>query len=94
MQRPNLAAESQLIDDGTGDLTIYRVNSNGDIAEIPKRKNVALFSADCYLIHYIVTVRKFLQTIAFYSFISLAHCNIVHNLPKSLHRIINACKLT
>lgn len=59
MHRTHLAAESQLIDDGTGDLTIYRVNSNGDIVEIPKRKNVALFSGDCYLIHYIVTVRKF-----------------------------------
>lgn len=57
IQIPQLAAESQLIDDGTGDLTIYRVTSNGAIVEIPKKKNVALFSGDCYLLHYIVTVK-------------------------------------
>lgn len=57
IQRPYLAAESQLIDDGHGELTIYRVSgSNGDIVEIPKRKNIALFSGDCYLIHYVVAV--------------------------------------
>lgn len=56
VQRPHLAAESQLLDDGTGDLIIYRVSSNGDLVEIPKRKNVALFSGDCYLLHYIVPV--------------------------------------
>lgn len=56
VQRPHLAAESQLLDDGSGDLTIYRVSSNGDIIEIPKRKNVALFSGDCYLLHYILPV--------------------------------------
>lgn len=56
-QRPKLAATSQLIDDGTGDLTIYKVNSN-NLLEIPRRKLVALFSGDCFLIHYIVTVFK------------------------------------
>lgn len=56
IQRPYVAAESQLIDNGHGELNIYRVSSNGDIVEVPKRKNVALFSGDCYLIHYIVSV--------------------------------------
>lgn len=58
MQRPQLAAEYQLIDDGTGDMSIYRVTSNCDIVEISKRKNISLFSSDCYIIHYIVTVRN------------------------------------
>lgn len=58
IQRPYLAAESQLIDDGQGDLAIYRVGSNGEIIEIPKRNNVALFSGDCYLMHYIVQVKQ------------------------------------
>lgn len=56
IQRPHLAAESQLIDDGHGEMVIYRVGPKGDIIEVPKRNNVALFSGDCYLIHYIVTV--------------------------------------
>ncbi|XP_031623879.1 villin-like protein quail isoform X1 [Contarinia nasturtii] len=55
IQRPHLAAESQLIDDGHGEMVIYRVGAKGDIIEIPKRNNIALFSGDCYLIHYIVT---------------------------------------
>lgn len=54
-QRPKLAAASQLIDDGTGELTIYRIN-NKSLLEIPKRKLMGLFSGDCFLIHYIVTV--------------------------------------
>lgn len=56
IQRPHLAAESQLIDDGHGELIIYRVGPKGDIIEIPKRNNVSLFSGDCYLIHYVLTV--------------------------------------
>lgn len=56
IQRPHLAAESQLIDDGHGEMVIYRVGAKGDIIEVPKRNNIALFSGDCYLIHYIVTV--------------------------------------
>lgn len=59
IQRPHLAAESQLIDDGHGEMVIYRVGAKGDIVEIPKRNNIALFSGDCYLIHYIVTVSQF-----------------------------------
>lgn len=56
IQRPHVAAESQLMDDGSGEMIIYRVGPKGDIIEIPKRNNIALFSGDCYLIHYIVTV--------------------------------------
>lgn len=58
IQRPDLASESQLIDDGHGEITIYRITEgNGEIVEVPKRKNIALFSGDCYLIHYVVVVR-------------------------------------
>lgn len=58
IQRPHLAAESQLIDDGHGEMVVYRVGPKGDIIEIPKRNNISLFSGDCYLIHYIVTVSR------------------------------------
>lgn len=56
IQRPHLAAESQLIDDGHGEMIIYRVSAKGEIVEVPKRNNIALFSGDCYLIHYVLTV--------------------------------------
>lgn len=53
--RPKLAATSQLHDDGTGEITIYKVNGK-QLLPIHRRKLVALFSGDCFLIHYIVTV--------------------------------------
>ncbi|XP_057656314.1 villin-like protein quail [Diorhabda carinulata] len=60
--RPNMAAETQLIDDGTGSLTIWRVNRN-EIIEIPKEKHGNFFSGDCYVVLYtyrINTERKHL----------------------------------
>lgn len=56
IQKPHLATESQLIDYGNGEMVIYRVGTKGEIIEIPKMTNIALFSGDCYLVHYIVTV--------------------------------------
>lgn len=69
MQRPQLAAEYQLIDDGTGDMSIYRVTNNCDIVEITKRKNISLFSSDCYIIHYILTVRQIQMFNEFFIFL-------------------------
>lgn len=65
IQRPHLAAESQLIDDGHGEMVIYRVGAKGDIVEVPKRSNIALFSGDCYLIHYVLTVKENFYSIFF-----------------------------
>lgn len=56
MQKPHLATESQLIDYGNGETIIYRVGGKGDIIEVPKMTNIALFSGDCYLVHYVITV--------------------------------------
>lgn len=79
IQRPHLAAESQLIDDGHGEMVIYRVGAKGDIIEIPKRNNIALFSGDCYLIHYIVTVSYSLYTLSilFNCFVSYFVVNFI-----------------
>ncbi|XP_019873520.1 advillin isoform X2 [Aethina tumida] len=49
--RPFLAAETQLIDDGSGSITIWRVRQN-NIVEIPKERHGFFFSGDCYIILY------------------------------------------
>lgn len=51
IQRPQLAAQMQLIDDGSGDLKVYRIDSE-DITDIPKRFGQVFYSANCYIIHY------------------------------------------
>lgn len=50
-ERPSLAAETQLIDDGTGSLTIWRIKQS-HIVEIPKERHGYFFSGDCYIILY------------------------------------------
>ncbi|CAH0556416.1 unnamed protein product [Brassicogethes aeneus] len=49
--RPLLAAEVQLIDDGSGSTTIWRVKQN-NIVELPKERHGFFFSGDCYIILY------------------------------------------
>lgn len=51
IQRPQLAAQMQLIDDGSGELKVYRIDSD-DIVDIPKRFGQVLYSDNCYIIHY------------------------------------------
>lgn len=58
LQRPKLAASTQLIDDGSGHLKIYKESTaaSNKLIEVPHRKLKALFSGDCYLVHYMLTV--------------------------------------
>ena len=49
IQRPKLAAQTQLIDDGSGELKVYRIDFE-DITEIPKRFGTVLYSGNCYII--------------------------------------------
>lgn len=51
IQRPKLAAQTQLIDDGTGDMKVYIIEYE-DIKELKKRTGTALYSGNCYIIHY------------------------------------------
>lgn len=53
-QRPKMAAENQLIDDGTGEKHVYQVI--GDLlSETSLRKSAAIFKSDsCYLVQYSV----------------------------------------
>lgn len=58
MQRPKVAAQTQLIDDGSGESKIYRINNNKMI-ELPKATAGSFYSGDCFIILYEVTVSFF-----------------------------------
>lgn len=49
--RPSLAAETQLIDDGSGGMTVWRIK-NTRIVEVPKERHGCFFSGDCYIALY------------------------------------------
>ncbi|XP_030768126.1 advillin-like isoform X3 [Sitophilus oryzae] len=49
--RLSLAAETQLIDDGTGRMTLWRIK-HSKIVEIPKERHGYFFSGDCYIALY------------------------------------------
>ncbi|KAH0999377.1 hypothetical protein HUJ05_005174 [Dendroctonus ponderosae] len=49
--RPSLAAETQLIDDGSGGMTLWRIK-NTRIVEVPKERHGCFFSGDCYITLY------------------------------------------
>lgn len=50
IQRSQLAAQMQLIDDGCNDLKVYKIDSE-DIADISKRYGQFFFSDSCYIVH-------------------------------------------
>lgn len=50
IQRPQLAAQMQLIDDGSGELKVYQIDSE-DITDIPKRFGQIFYSENCYIVH-------------------------------------------
>lgn len=49
--RPALAAKSQLIDDGSGTIKIWRIK-RFDAVEVPKERHGIFFTSDCYVILY------------------------------------------
>ncbi|KAK4879724.1 hypothetical protein RN001_007870 [Aquatica leii] len=55
-ERPSLAAECQLIDDGSGDIKIFKI-SKTNLIEIPKIQYGTFFSEECYLILYSYEVK-------------------------------------
>lgn len=50
-ERPSLSAETQLVDDGTGTLKVWRIKHD-EIVEIPKERHTFFFSDDCYIVLY------------------------------------------
>lgn len=52
-----LAAETQLVDDGSGSLQIWRIKK-ADATEIPKEQYGTFYSAECYVILYSYEVNQ------------------------------------
>lgn len=57
-ERASLAAETQLIDDGAGDVMIYKVGKS-NLVKVPQRSARCLFSTETYVIHYTMMVSTF-----------------------------------
>ena len=49
--KPMLAAESRLVDDGTGQRTVWRIE-NFELAKVPESLEGIFFAGDCYVIKY------------------------------------------
>ncbi|XP_063903462.1 advillin isoform X2 [Zophobas morio] len=50
-ERPSLAAETQLVDDGSGSVTLWRIKQH-NIVEVPKDRHGFFFNGDCYIVLY------------------------------------------
>lgn len=48
---PSLAAETQLVDDGSGETVIWRVHQS-QLIQVPNSLHGVFYGGDCYLIHY------------------------------------------
>lgn len=49
--KPKFAAESQLVDDGTGERTVWRVE-NFELVPVPDNLKGVFFAGDCYVVKY------------------------------------------
>jgi hypothetical protein len=50
-QRPQLSSQMQLIDDGSGELKVYKIDSD-DIHDIPRKFGHIFYTENSYIIHY------------------------------------------
>lgn len=50
-QRPQLSAQMQLIDDGSGDLKVYKIDRD-DIHDIPRKFGHIFYTENSYIVHY------------------------------------------
>ncbi|PSN56753.1 Villin-1 [Blattella germanica] len=50
-EKPKLAADSRLVDDGTGDRTVWRVEKF-QLVEVPEAMQGVFFAGDCYVVKY------------------------------------------
>lgn len=82
-ERASLAAETQLIDDGAGDVMIYKVVKT-NLVKVPKRQAQCLFSTESYVIHYTLMVRVINHTIAFI----VEYCNLLLSLGNVVYEFV------
>lgn len=62
---PALAADTQLVDDGTGDLTVWRLHDK-ELELVPSELFGVFFDGDCYLLHYVYNVNSKTNHILYY----------------------------
>ncbi|XP_053675905.1 villin-like protein quail [Anopheles nili] len=72
IQRPRLAARMQLMDDGSGDMTVYQIGID-EVKEIPAKCAKTFYSGNCYAVHYEVAC-------------STEHAN--GSLPNSIRNVV------
>lgn len=68
-----LAAESQLIDDGSGTLKIWRTKKS-DVTEIPKDQHGTFYSGECYVVWYTYEVNKEQKHVIYTWVVCTANC--------------------
>lgn len=63
--RLSLAAEIQLIDDGSGTLKVWKIKNN-DVTELTKERHGNFYSGQCYVLLYSYEVNSKLKYIIYY----------------------------
>lgn len=64
-----LAAETQLIDDGSGILKVWKIKNN-DVMELAKERYGNFYSGECYILLYSYEVNSKLKYIIYYWLVS------------------------
>lgn len=73
---PKLAAETQLVDDGSGTTKVWRVFKS-ELIEIPTSSYGVFYGGDCYLIHYVYSFDGKERHFLYYWIVSLFICNVI-----------------
>ena len=68
--KPKLAAESRLVDDGTGERTVWRVE-NFDLVKVPDNLQGVFFAGDCYVVKYVYLVNGREHCLIYYWLVSI-----------------------
>lgn len=67
---PRLAAETQLVDDGTGSVTVWRVHQS-ELVLVPAPYHGVFYAGDCYLVKYSYWAQGREQHILYYWLVSV-----------------------
>jgi len=83
-ERPQMAAETQLVDDGTGNVDIWRVRKFG-LQEVEDKFEGIFFSGDCYLLKYTYIVGSKENYILYYWLVSKQVISLLKKVIFSLY---------
>ncbi|XP_039279258.1 villin-1 isoform X2 [Nilaparvata lugens] len=87
---PSLAAETQLVDDGSGQLQVWRVHQSQLVATPPSQHGV-FYGGDCYLVHYTYSAVS-RQSHVLYYWLGL-HSSVTEQTALALHTVAEDEKL-